>query len=73
MQSREFPGGLGVVRIPGCHGPGSIPGWGTEMPQATWQKKKKCYFYIEILGIRTWPVVQKIAVFRATGGSRITW
>ena len=36
-------------------------------------KKKKCYFYIEILGIRTWPVVQKIAVFRATGGSRITW
>ena len=41
MQSREFPGGLVVVRIPGCHGPGSIPGWGTEMPQATWQKKKK--------------------------------
>ena len=31
----EFPGGL-VVRIPGfhCHGPGSVPGWGTEIPQA---------------------------------------
>ena len=33
---REFPGGL-VVRIPGflCHGPGLIPGWGTEILQAT--------------------------------------
>ena len=32
----EFPGGL-VVRIPGfpCHDPGSIPGQGTEIPQAT--------------------------------------
>ena len=40
----EFPGGL-VVRIPGfhCHGLGSIPGWGTEIPQDMWcgQKKKK--------------------------------
>ena len=40
----EFPGGL-VVRIPGfcCRGPGSIPGWGTESPQAAqvWLKKKK--------------------------------
>lgn len=32
-----MPSGL-VVRIPGfhCHGPGSILGWGTEIPQATW-------------------------------------
>ena len=39
---REFPGGL-VVRIPGfhCHAQGSVPAWGTEMPQAVWQKKKK--------------------------------
>ena len=31
---KEFPGGL-VIRIPGfqCHGPGSIPGEGTEIPQ----------------------------------------
>ena len=40
----EFPGGL-VVRILGfhCHGLGSIPGQGTEIPQATWcgQKKRK--------------------------------
>ena len=34
-KKREFPGGL-VVRILGfhCHGPGSIPGQGTEIPQA---------------------------------------
>ena len=40
----EFPGGL-VVRILGFHccGPGSIPGWETEIPQAVQrgQKKKK--------------------------------
>ena len=36
-------------------------------------KKKICYFYTEDFGIRTWPVVQKIPVFRATGGSRRTW
>jgi len=32
---REYPGGQ-VVRILGfhCHGPGSIPGWGTEILQA---------------------------------------
>ena len=38
------PGHL-VVRIPGfhCHGPGSIPGGGTEILQTAWhgQKKKK--------------------------------
>ena len=43
-KQREFPGGL-VVRSLGFHrhGPGSIPGWGTEIPQATQhgQKKKK--------------------------------
>ena len=33
----EFPGDL-VVRIPQlhCHGLGSIPGWGTEIPRAAW-------------------------------------
>ena len=38
----EFPGGL-VVRIPGfaCQGPGSIPGRGTEIPQAAWRGQKK--------------------------------
>ena len=32
-ESREFPGGL-VVKIPGFHclRPGSICGWGTEIP-----------------------------------------
>ena len=39
---REFPGGL-VVTIPGfcCHGLGSIPGRGTEMPQAVQPKKRE--------------------------------
>ena len=40
----EFPAYL-VVRIPDFHccGPGSIPGWGTEIPQAMQhgQKRKK--------------------------------
>ena len=44
LSSWEFPGGL-VVRIPDFHccGVGSIPGWGTEIPQAArrGQKKKK--------------------------------
>ena len=37
----EFPGGL-VVRIWYCHcsGPGSVPGWGTETPQAAWHSQK---------------------------------
>ena len=32
-----------VVRIPGfhCRGPGSVPGWGTEILQAAQPKKKK--------------------------------
>ena len=32
-----------MVRIPGfhCHGPGSFPGQGTEIPQATWRGQKK--------------------------------
>ena len=32
-----------MVRIPGfhCRGPGSIPSWGTEIPQAMWQGQKK--------------------------------
>ena len=40
--SREFPGGL-VVRILGfhCRGLGSVPGWGTEIPQATQHSQKK--------------------------------
>ena len=51
LHYREFPGSL-VVRTLccHCHGLGSIPGWGTKIPQATWhsasppppiQKKKK--------------------------------
>ena len=37
----KFPGGL-VVRILYCHcsGPGSIPGWGTEIPQTAWHSQK---------------------------------
>ena len=58
----EFPGGL-MVRILGfhCHGPGSIPGWETEIPQAmqcSHKKKKislsfwfKSLRYISISGI----------------------
>lgn len=39
---REFSSGL-VVRILGfpCHGLGSIPGWGTEIPQPCSAAKKK--------------------------------
>ena len=39
---REFPGGPGV-RILGfhCHGSGSVPGHGTEIPQAAWHDQKK--------------------------------
>ena len=50
LHYREFPGSP-VVRTLRCHchGLGSIPGWGTKIPQATWhsahahppQKKKK--------------------------------
>ena len=38
----EFPGGR-VVRIPGFHclGSGSVPGQGTEIPQAVQHSKKK--------------------------------
>ena len=43
-KSGEFPGEL-VVRILSfhCHGPGSVPGGGTEPVQSSWcgQKKKK--------------------------------
>ena len=37
----EFPGCV-VVRIPRfhCHGPGSIPGQETEIPEATWCSQK---------------------------------
>ena len=35
-QSWELHGGLAVrAQSFHCHGPGSIPGWGTKMPQAT--------------------------------------
>ena len=32
-----------MVKIPGfhCRGPGSVPGWGTEIPQAAWHGPKK--------------------------------
>ena len=40
--SQEFPGGP-VVRTQHFHCPGlgSIPGWGTKIPQAAWQSQKK--------------------------------
>ena len=39
---REFPGGPVVrTRCFHCHGPGSIPGWGTKILQATQPKKKE--------------------------------
>ena len=42
----NFPASI-VVMIPGFHclGPGSIPGWGTEIPHAT-QHCQKIYIYI---------------------------
>ena len=42
IENRDFPGGL-MVRILGFHyhGPGSIPGQGTETPQAAQPKKKE--------------------------------
>ena len=41
-KSGEFPGEL-VVRILSfhCHGPGSVPGGGTEPVQSSWCGKKK--------------------------------
>ena len=41
----EFLGGV-VVRILGFHccGQGSIPGWGTKIPQAMWSGQKKISF-----------------------------
>ena len=40
-QMEEFPG-ISAVRTQQFHscGPGPIPGWGTNIPQAAWQKKK---------------------------------
>ena len=42
LLTQGFPGGL-VVRMPGFHclGPGSIAGWGTEIPQAARCSQKK--------------------------------
>ena len=39
---KEFSCGL-MVRIPGdhCHGPNSVPGWGTEILQAVQHSEKK--------------------------------
>ena len=47
--SREFPGHP-VVRTQcfHCHGPGSIPGQGTKIMQATQPKKKKKKLYTDI-------------------------
>ena len=44
-RSGELPSGL-VVRIPDfhCHGPGSTPGQGTEIPQVAWIQPKKVMF-----------------------------
>ena len=54
----EFPGRL-VGRIPGspCCGLGSIPGWGTEILQAAWTKKKK------MCGCKGWSVNKRIIPF----------
>ena len=30
-----------TLQAPNAGGPGLIPGWGTKIPQAVWQKKKK--------------------------------
>ena len=40
-QTEEFPSSSAVrtQRFHSC-GPGSIPGWGTNIPQAAWQKTK---------------------------------
>ena len=39
--SWEFPGGPVVhTRHRHYQGPGSIPGWGTKIPQVMWQKNK---------------------------------
>ena len=45
-----FPGGL-VVRILGfhCHSASSIPGQGTEIPQAAQCRGKNIYIYISII------------------------
>ena len=36
--STEVIPGSPMVRTPSCHcrSPGSVPGWGTKIPQATW-------------------------------------
>ena len=57
MMSREFPG-RPVVRTQcfHCHGPGSIPGQGTKIMQATQPKKKKKNYtqtYIYIISIES--------------------
>ena len=46
---RSLPGTCLVVQWLGLHGfsamgPGSIPGWGTKIPQAVWQGQKKKKF-----------------------------
>lgn len=54
-QCQAFPDGL-VVRMPGvhCRGPGSIPGWGTEIHQAPqrgqkFKKRKKRAIYLPLI------------------------
>lgn len=58
---REFPGSL-VMRIHcfNCHGPGSIPGQGTDVPQDTQcgmvkKIKKKDYAFIGVNKNSIWP------------------
>ena len=39
---RDFPGGTALrLSTPNAWGPGSIPGWGTKIPYATWQGLEK--------------------------------
>ena len=44
ISSREFPGGPVVMTwCFHCRGPGSIPGQGTEIPEAAWCSQNKKY------------------------------
>ena len=66
-REREFLGGL-VVRILGFHyhGPGSIPGWETEILQAVQHSKKKEKTKKREGQIMTFPDKQKLRKFVTT-------
>ena len=74
---RDFPGSsVGKTPLFQCRGMGSVPGWGTKIPQATWysQKKKKKKEGPDREGRRTTPasgdgvsVVGSVAARRRAG------